>query len=274
MTGEGRPLDHVVLAGDDLDAAAEAYEALGFTLTPRAFHDDRMGTSNRLAQFAGHTFVELLEVDRPDGLTEHGAETFGFGAWNRDYAARRHGLSMIVFRTDDARADIARWRAAGLDTYAPFDFEREARTPEGGTVTVGFSLGFATSPEMPELAVFVCENRSPGHFWKPAFQRHWNGAADLAGVVVVAGDPHRHAPFFAALFGGAMAPVEGGVSVACGPHRIEVLTPEATRLRDPGWNGDPGAGALGAGLLIRGAGDGRAVVPAADAAGAFVEWVD
>lgn len=46
----------------DLDAAAASYEDLGFTLTPRAFHPDNMGTSNRLAQFKDETFIELLEV--------------------------------------------------------------------------------------------------------------------------------------------------------------------------------------------------------------------
>jgi MltA specific insert domain len=30
--------------------AAATYQKLGFTLTPRAMHEDRMGTSNRLAQ--------------------------------------------------------------------------------------------------------------------------------------------------------------------------------------------------------------------------------
>jgi hypothetical protein len=272
MTGAGRALDHVVLAGPDLAAAAARYEALGFTLTPQAWHDDRMGTTNRLAQFPGRTFVELLEVDRPAGLMDHGAGVFGFGAWNRDYVAVREGASMIVFRTENARDDIARWRALGIDTYDPFDFERQAATPEGDTVTVGFSLGFATSPEMPELAVFACEQRAPEHFWKPAYQEHPNGARDLAGVVLVADDPARTAGFFGRLFGGAVEPVDGGASVACGPHRIEVLTPEATRARDPGWNGEPGEGALAAGLLVRGEGDGRPVVPAAEANGAFIQW--
>jgi hypothetical protein len=69
--GNGRSIDHVVVAVRDLEQAARSYQALGFTLTPRAMHDDRMGTSNRLTQFAAKNFVELLEVDRPDTLARH-----------------------------------------------------------------------------------------------------------------------------------------------------------------------------------------------------------
>jgi len=268
----GRALDHVVLAARDLDAVAASWEALGFTLTPQAYHEARMGTTNRLAQFTGRTFVELLTVDRPEGIMPHAPGVFSFGGWNRDWLATREGVSMIVFRSEDARADIARWRAAGIDTYEPFDFSREARTPEGETVTVSFSLGFATHPEMPDLAIFVCENRAPEHFWKPEFQAHPNGATDLAGIVIAAEDPAAAAPFFAALFGGAMRRIESGVEIACAGHWIEILEPEAVRARDPGWQPDPGAGPQVAGLIIRGMGDGRPVVPAAEAGGAFLRW--
>ena len=67
----GRLIDHVVLAVRDLDRTAQTYEKLGFTLTPRASHEDRMGTSNRVAQFGGRNFIELLEVDRPERLARH-----------------------------------------------------------------------------------------------------------------------------------------------------------------------------------------------------------
>ncbi len=64
----GRAIDHVVLTVRDLDRAAITYQELGFTLTPKAAHEDRIGTSNRLAQFGGKNFIELLEVDRPERL--------------------------------------------------------------------------------------------------------------------------------------------------------------------------------------------------------------
>src|SRR6476620_4582345 len=104
----GRAIDHVVLAVQDLDRAALSYQELGFTLTPRAAHEDRMGTSNRLAQFSGKNFVELLEVDRQDRLARHdftaSPRFFSFGDHNRLAVREREGLSMLVFAGDNARA--------------------------------------------------------------------------------------------------------------------------------------------------------------------------
>lgn len=268
----GRAIDHVVIASRDLDGLAARYEALGFRLTPKAFHEDRMGTSNRLAQFRGRNFIELLEVDRPDRVEEPGPGGFAFGSYLKGWTARREGLAMIVFRTDDARADIDGWRAAGLDTYEPFDFQRQATLPDGSQATVGFSLGFCTSAAMPDVAFFVCQNRAEQHFWKPDYQHHPNGAEEIAAVTLAAPEPERHGEFLGALFGGDVAQGPDGISVACGPHRIEVLRPGAV----PGWDDTPGDGALGAAVAIRTAGGSPAragtVTPAAQAGGVAIDW--
>jgi catechol 2,3-dioxygenase-like lactoylglutathione lyase family enzyme len=182
----GRPIDHVVLAVRDLDHAAARYERLGFTLTPRASHEDRMGTSNRLAQFRGRSFIELLEVDRPGKLAPHDFSRappfFSFGDHNRAALDEREGLSMLAFASDDVRADGRWFEAAGLSTFLPFDFERQARLPDGAEVTVAFTLAFAQSPEMPRIAFFVCQNRAQEFFWKADYQAHPNGRQAINAV--------------------------------------------------------------------------------------------
>ena len=108
--------------------------------------------------------LELLEVDRPEGLARHDFAAsppfFSFGHHNRLVVREREGLSMLVFASDDARVDNRRFSAAGLPTFAQFDFERDAKLPNGTQVTVAFSLAFVQSPEMPKVAFFVCENRA------------------------------------------------------------------------------------------------------------------
>lgn len=272
----GRTIDHVVLAVRDLDATAKIYEALGFTLTPRAAHEDRMGTSNRLAQFRSGNFIELLEVDRPQLLAPHDFTQeppfFGFGAHNRAAVAARQGLSMLVFASEDARADIAAFQAAGVPTYAPFDFERQARLPDGSSVTVSFSLAFATSPDMPEVAFFVCQNRAPEHFWKPAFQSHANGATGIRAVYLASPDPQRDGAFIGRMFGGAVTSLPDGCRVACGPgQEVRVLTPEAVAARSPSLPGDSVRGPRLVGLALD-CPQAKPPVPAASAAGAFIEW--
>lgn len=273
----GRAIDHVVLAVRDLARTAADYERLGFTLTPRASHEDRMGTSNRLAQFEGSNFLELLEVDRPGKLQPHDFEStprfFSFGDHNRLMTAERDGLSMLVFQTEDARSDLRRFEAAGLETFPPFSFERQAGLPDGSSVTVSFSLGFVRSPHMPRIAFFVCENRAQHVFWKPEYQRHSNGARGIRAVYLASAALERDAAFIQAMFGGEVATMSGGLRVACGPKQeVRVLTPEAIADRHQGIDREIGtAGPYLSGVALEGEGAAPAI-PASEGCGMFIEW--
>ena len=274
---DARSIDHVVIAVDDLDRAAADYEALGFTLTPRAFHEDRMGTSNRLAQLAGRNFIELLEVDRPDRLEEHDFDgsppRFSFGAHNRDFIRQRNGMSMLVVAADDARAAVAQFKAAGMDTYAPLDFERKATLPDGSQATVAFSLAFATAPSLPGLSFFVCQDHSPQHFWKPAFQAHENGAEAIVAVYLVAEEPEVQVPFLTGFTGGTAEPVDGGYCLRCADgQELLVLTPDGLQARVPNSGFVPDGAPRLAGMAIRSARQEQQVIPADRACGAFIKW--
>jgi catechol 2,3-dioxygenase-like lactoylglutathione lyase family enzyme len=274
----GRAFDHVVLAVRDLARTAATYETLGFTLTPRSAHEDRMGTSNRLAQFKAKNFIELLEVDRPEKLARHDFEAsppvFSFGDHNRRAVAHRDGLSMLVFAGDNARADIASFKAAGVPTFAPFDFERFGKLPNGTEVTLAFSLAFAQSPDMPEVAFFVCENRAQEAFWKPEYQSHANGATGIAAVYLASPAPERDAAFVGKMFGGDISHLPGGgVRVACGPSQeLRVLTPQDLVGRDPSLKGSDRGQTRLVGIALR-ARDSGGFTPAAEAGGMFIEWV-
>ena len=227
-----RGLDHLVLAVRDLESARDFYARLGFTLTPRARHP--FGTDNSLAQLQG-CFLELLGVARPAEIPPHGPDTFSFAAYNRDFLARRQGFSMLVFESRDARADRDEFRAKGIRTYAPFDFSRQARLPDGAEVTVGFSLTFMSDPRMPDCAMFVSQQHAPQHFWKPDFQRHANGAVGIEAVYMVAADPQALAGHFRALQGpAAVAATPEGIEVATARGRVRVLTPASFAKRFPG----------------------------------------
>jgi len=190
-----RAFDHIVLVARDLDAQARLFEQLGFTLTPLAQHP--WGTANRLVQMQG-VFLELLSLGSI-AIEPPAAGHFSFGAFTRDYLARREGIAMLVLRTTDAATDRAQWRSRGLETYELFDFSRSATLPDGRSVTVAFTLCFVTDPQMPEALFFVCQQHYPENFWKPEFQVHANGATGVATVWMAAAQPHRHASFCARL---------------------------------------------------------------------------
>lgn len=272
-----RAIDHLVLAVASLDEAARRYEALGFTLTPRAAHPDDMGTSNRLAQLAGGNFIELLEVDRPGSVADHDLAAtpprFSFGAHARRFVAERNGIAAIVLTGDDSRGDVEAFARAGLQTYAPFDFERRATLPDGTEVTVAFSLAYVTHPALPAIAFFTCHNRYPEHFWKPEFQQHPNRAEAIEAVYIAAPDPAAHGDFLGTLLGGQVSVTDGGIEVTAGSgHAIRVLEPERIDAIAPGTRIEPGSGPTVAGIGLRaGAGSAR-LTPASEACGIFIEW--
>jgi hypothetical protein len=234
-----RAFDHLVLCVGNLDAARITYEALGFTTTPNAVHP--FGTGNFLIQLQG-CFLELLSVVDPRKITAPAPGQFSFGDYTRRYLGRREGFSMLALRSGDAAADRAVFTAAGLDTYPLFEFERDAKLPDGSAVTVGFSLAFVTDPRMPEAVFFCCQHRHPPqHFWKPAYQNHANRAIAVREVIMVADDPAASAPFFERLQGkSTVREDEDGLTVRFGTGRIAVLTPSRFRLRFAGMDAETG----------------------------------
>ncbi|MBL8894483.1 MAG: VOC family protein [Rhizobiales bacterium] len=174
-----RGLNHLVLTGHDLDRMRDHYEALGFTLAPRGRHP--FGTDNAVIQLLG-CYLELLAVARPQDVPEHGANSFSFAAFNRDYVARHEGFAMLVFDTPDARADIAAWQKAGLKTYEPFDFQRAAKLPSGEEITVGFSLAFTRAAIAPWIGLFACQHYRPDYYEQERYLAHANTAQGVREV--------------------------------------------------------------------------------------------
>ena len=211
-----RGIDHLVLAVRDLDAAAQFYERLGFTLTPLAQHP--FGTGNRLAQLQG-CFLELLAVTQPKLITEVSEGNFSFGAYNRDFLEGREGLSMIALQSANWKADRANFQHNGLDLPTPFWFSRMATQPDGSEVEMGFDLTFVPRAEAPEAMFFTCCHRhAPEHFYKPDYQMHANGAKAIRSVSVTTDDAVRARDFLMSLeFDCNLFDVSGGSS---GPERL------------------------------------------------------
>jgi catechol 2,3-dioxygenase-like lactoylglutathione lyase family enzyme len=219
-----RGLDHIVHAVRDLDAAAELYRGLGFTVGARNRHS--WGTHNYLIQFPG-VFIELLTLAEPDKLGNDGFSSL-FGAYTGEFLKRGEGLSLLILESRDAAADAAAFAEAGIAASDVMRFEREGRRPDGSAVKVAFSLAFAEDKFAPDIHFAVCQQHYPENFWNPAFQEHPNSATGIVGVVVVAEQPARHANFMQS-FAGVVAADAGTDAFTLTTPRgcIEVTTPAA-----------------------------------------------
>ena len=223
-----RGLDHIVHAVRDLDAAAELYQSLGFTVGARNKHP--WGTHNRIVQLPGF-FIELLTLAEPDKLGDDGFSVL-FAAYNRDFIARGEGLSMLILESRDARADEAVFREKGIAASTDMRFEREGKRPDGSTVKVGFSLGFAEDRLAPDIHFCICQQHFPENFWNPAFQKHANGVQGVAGVMMVADEPAQHRDFLLAFTGATETQATGdGFAIALPRGAIDMMTPAAFSRR-------------------------------------------
>ena len=191
-------LDHIVHAVRDLDAAAEFYRAAGFTVGARNRH--AWGTHNRIVQLK-NCYIELLEVAEPDKIVPHGARSFSFGAYHRDFLASREGFSMLILNSSNAVEDARAYDTAGIGGFEVFDFAREGKKPDGTAVKLAFSLAFAQDKASPNVRFAVCQHYFPENFWDPAYQTHANGAGGVPGVALAAENPTDHHIFLKAFTG-------------------------------------------------------------------------
>jgi catechol 2,3-dioxygenase-like lactoylglutathione lyase family enzyme len=221
-----RGLDHVVHAVRDLEAAAEFYRRLGFTVGARNRH--AWGTHNHLVQLPGF-FVELLTVAEPEKLGSDGFSAL-FGTFNRVFLKDQAGLSMLILESDDAVAEAARFRSAAIGVSDAMHFEREGKRPDGMTVKVGFSLAFARDAKAPAIGFAVCQQHFPENFWNSAFQQHPNTASGIGSAVLVAENPSDHHSFLSAYARGReLSATSSGITASTPRGDIKVMDPSAFR---------------------------------------------
>jgi hypothetical protein len=146
-------------------------------------------------------YIEILEVAEPQKIVPHGARSFSFGAFNRDFLASREGFSMLILNSSNAVDDARSFESSGIANSKVFDFAREGTKPDGTTVKLAFSLAFASDPASPNVRFAVCQHHFPENFWDPAFQTHANGAGAVPGVAMVAENPTDHHIFLKAFTG-------------------------------------------------------------------------
>jgi catechol 2,3-dioxygenase-like lactoylglutathione lyase family enzyme len=220
-------IDHIVHVVSDLDAAGDFYRRLGFTVGARNVHP--WGTHNRIVQFKT-SFIELLEIGEPAKIPSHGPRAFSFGAFNRDFVAAGEGLSMLILKSTDARADARSFETAKISDFEVFDFGREAKKPDGSTVKVAFSLAFARDPASPDLGFAACQQHFPENFWNPAFQLHANGVTGMSGAVMVVENPSDHHVFLKGFTGiSDLHSSSLGIRATTAHGDIEIMEPVAFR---------------------------------------------
>ena len=253
-------IDHAVVTVKDLDAAAQGWKKLGFTISPRGTHSAKMGSGNYTIML-GPDYVELLGVISE---TEHNAPM-------RDFIARRgEGLERIAFTAIDSAAGAEEIRARGYEPVGPTDFERPVTLPDGSESAAKFRVFHWPIKEAPGgIRIFACQHKTRETVWIPELQKHANTATRLKRVIVVSPEPEKDAQHLAKMIDGDVkADPDGAFIVPSGSDRADFVyvTADVLAKQFPGVSmaGAPERGGL---ALVFGAADLDAAEKAVGAAG-------
>lgn len=170
-------LDHVIIAVQDLDAAASAWRKLGLTLTPRGLHAGK-GTGNHCIMFPD-SYVELLGI-----VDETGAQ----GRLAERVRTRGEGGMGLAWGADDADRACQALRAAGIDADDPNDLSRPLDL-DGRQDMVRFRNVMLPKLDLPGTMQFVCTHLTPE---LTRARREWmlhpSGATGISGIMIAADD--------------------------------------------------------------------------------------
>lgn len=274
-------IDHTLVGVRDLEAARDAWQRLGFAVTPRGRHIG-WGTGNYCIMLASG-YIELLGIVDASQFTN-----------NLDFFLKtREGLMGLAFATDDAAACAESLRKSGIAAEGPKQLKRLLELPEG-TVVPEFALVHPAADAVPGLKAFVCQHLTPELIRRPDWLAHPNGARSLLGMTIAVEQPRALVPAWRRLLGDkAVRADAAAMLVETGGGRLLFATPEtlAARYRDVAPLPDyqrPWAAAMSLGVVdldrcertlcdngfkpVR-LGDGMALPPAATG-GMFLEFLE
>jgi hypothetical protein len=203
-------LDHVVVnVRDRIDAGAELYRRLGFTLTPRGYHT--LGSMNHLAMF-GTEYLELIAAPPGSGQRP-------------EILRAPEGLNGLVFGSEDCDATHAALHAAGVPVEAPRQFSRPVALG-GGTRDATFRTVHLSPGAVPAGRVYFCQHLTRELVWRDEWRHHANGVIGVMRATIAAEQPSALADLFACMFGrDAVRHEADGCSLAVGLSRFDVVMP-------------------------------------------------
>lgn len=207
-------LDHVVVTVRDLDAAAKAWAAIGFSMSPRGTHSAHLGTGNYTTAF-GEDYLELLGILVP---TDQNKPTADF------LDKRGEGLERTAFTTDDASAGAEELKARGLVPLGPVHFSRPVDLPNGSKSEAAFNVFRWPLDQNPGgMRIFACQHLTRDTVWIPEIQNHANGAKRIVRVEILTADPKAAAAKMAGLIDEPASQTPDGWRVPSGGKRADFL---------------------------------------------------
>ena len=239
---------HLGIVTRDLSKAGDAYERLGFLLTPLSFPQfpltpggapEVVGVGNRHAIFK-NSYLELLGVVDP--VRWDSISTAQRGPFDIDRPLNRYeGLHVMHFGTENLEEVRARLVSEGVNPSTIEPFQRTVEIPGGSAVMRARRLSFAPG-DNPEALFQIVEHDTPELVLQPRYMAHPNGAQTLTEVILCVDDPKKAATRYASYAGHRAARLGDLFVIDLGEARLLIVDPSGLTSVLPGQ--DPAGVAL------------------------------
>ena len=209
-----RGIDHIVIAGLDLDSLTATFKSLGFNVVGGGKHP--IGSYNRLIGLQDGAYIELLSFyeDSPNHY------------WWEAAHSRGGGLIDFCMSTDDIRGDYEVFQEQGVEMSPLVGLSRVRFD--------GYQLAWLNNEiygEYQGLIPFVIEDETPREERVPKENQHDNQVTGIDTITLAARDLGMARRIMDAALQIEAAPVQDealgahGIVYQVGPHRLEYLTP-------------------------------------------------
>ena len=215
-------LDHLMCGVDSPRAAGEAFERMGFTVTPLSLIE-AMGLGNRCVLFPSATpgaanYLELMGIVARENVPENMQRTL----------AGSERVKSMVMATDDCDACYADLKAAGFEPPTPpIHLSREWVFAPDDVVHPSFAV---LLPMPAPLGFNVCQHKTLPLYLRAAWTRHPNGALGVTSVIACSSEVARTAAFYERLFGACSVRDAHGLSYVS-PARVALRIGDAATIR-------------------------------------------
>lgn len=208
-------IDHIVIAGPDLDDLTATFKSLGFNVVGGGRHP--IGSYNRLIGLQDGAYIELLSFYEPSPKHYW---------WDAVYC-KGGGLIDFCMATNDIRADYAVFEAQGVEMSPLVGLSRVRFD--------GYQLSWLNNEiygQYQGLIPFIIEDETPREERVPKENEHANGVTGIDMITLAANDIDRAQGIMNAALGETGEPTRdaalraSGVVYQAGPHRLEYLTPD------------------------------------------------
>ncbi len=207
-------IDHIVIAGANLDSLTATFKSLGFTVVGGGKHP--IGSYNTLIGLQDGAYIELLS------FYEHSPKHYWWDAVH----SRGGGLIDFCMQTDDIRGDYAVFAEQGVE-MSPLVGLSRVRVD-------GYQLAWLNNEiygDYQGLIPFIIEDKTPREERVPKETRHPNGVIGIDAITLVAHDLDLARRILSTALRQTGEPLQDealgarGVVYQVGPHRLEYLTP-------------------------------------------------